>query len=142
MSSLSTDMSSANRRRKNNIRQLEKCQGFNLKPGLSTISSVERDRKGPIGNLYDSLKSLNKMKHVSSNELEAEARVLFDELGPELWPRDASNAWWLTTQQYYPEHLCYEDLGDRKRYVSGKPLLRLLLLTTITITDFGATSLK
>jgi hypothetical protein len=110
-------MSGTNRRRKNNVRQLERCQGFNFNTGLSTISSVERERKGPIGNLYDSLKSLVKMSNVSSDGLKTEARVLFDELGPELWPRDASKAWWLKTQQFYPEHLYYEDDSNRERCV-------------------------
>jgi hypothetical protein len=128
MSSLLSEMFGTNRKRKNNIRQLELCQGFNLKPGLSTISSVERDREGPIGNLYNSLKSLNKMKGVSPHELETETRILFDELGPELWPRDASRAWWLTTQQHYPKHLCYEDGGDRARYVFLKSSQLLLSL--------------
>jgi hypothetical protein len=142
---LASDMSSSNsdptgKQKRRSVKKLERCQGFDFPNGLSLISRAIRERAGPIGNFYESLKSLHEMRDISPPELKGEARILFDELGPQLWPQDTSTAWWLLKPPHsdYPRHLYYEDREDREQYVPSK--LRTSLLLLMIITDSGVTS--
>jgi hypothetical protein len=138
---MSSSMSEATgKQKRRSVKKLEKCQGFDFSTGLSSISRAIRDRDGPIGDLYESLKSLNSIRDISPQKLRREARELFDMLGPHLWPRDTSTAWWLLKPPYvdYPRHLYYDDREDQEQYVLGGLHTSLLSLTTTT--DFGFTS--
>jgi hypothetical protein len=128
-----------NKPKRRSVKDLEKRQGFDFKNGLASIPRKIQDREGPIGDLYKSLKAL---KGVSLPQLETKARVLFDRLGPHLWPRDTSGAWWLLKPRqsdYYPRRLYYDDKEDREQYVPSG--LRSSLLSLMMTTDFGITSL-
>jgi hypothetical protein len=138
MSSFISDATSKPKRR--SVKKLERCQGFDISNGLSLIPRAIREREGPIGDLYESLKSLNEMRDISSQELRGEARQLFDMLGHRLWPRDTSRAWWLLKPPHsdYPRHLYYDDREDQEQYVVDGLHASPLLLTTTT--DSGFTS--
>jgi hypothetical protein len=129
-----------NKQKRRSVKKLEKCQGFDFSNGLSLISRAIRDRGPPISDLYESLKSLNEMRDISPHQLRGEARELFDILGPQLWPRDTSRAWWLLKPPHvdYPQHLYYDDGEDQEQYVPSG--LRSSLLPLMKTTDFGVTS--
>lgn len=138
MSSSIPDNTGKQKRR--SVKKLQRCQGFDISNGLSLAPRATREREGPIGDLYESLKSLNEMRDISSQELRGEARQLFDILGPRLWPRDTSRAWWLLKPPHsdYPRHLYYDDREDQEQYVLDG--LHAYLLPLMTTTDFGFTS--
>lgn len=121
---LTSNMSSSiadtiGKQKRRSVKKLEKFQGFDFANGLASISRATRDRQGPIGDLYESLKSINVMRDISLHQLRREARELFDLLGPHLWPRDTSTAWWLLKppNSDYPRYLYYDDREDREQYV-------------------------
>lgn len=124
------------KQKKRSVKKLERCQGFDIPNGLSLAPRAVREREGPIGDLYESLKSLNEMRDISPQELRVEARQLFDILGSRLWPRDTSRAWWLLKPSHsdYPRHLYYDNREDQEQYVHDEYTLLLPLMTT---TDFG-----
>lgn len=139
MSTFTPDTVTKPKRR--SVKKLEKQQGFAFPNGLSSLNIEIRQRAGPIGDLYESLKSLNKMEVLNASELEQEARDLFHELGPRLWPRDSTQAWWLFQQNNdeYPRNLHYDDEEDRTMYVSRRILSSLPPLTMRA--DCGVTGL-
>jgi hypothetical protein len=124
------------------VKKLERQLGFDFSSGLASINRTTRDRPGPIGDLWESLKSLNEIRNISPQKLSNEARELFDLLGPSLWPRDTSQAWWLLKHPHidYPRQLCYDDREDQEQYALGG--LRYSQPLLITSTGFGATGRK
>jgi hypothetical protein len=130
------------KRIRRSVKKLEKQLGFDFSSGLASINRTTRDRPGPIGDLWESLKSLNEIRDISPQKLSNEARELFDLLGPSLWPRDTSQAWWLLKHPHidYPRQLCYDDREDQEQYVLGGFRSSQSLL--ITSTGFGATGWK
>jgi hypothetical protein len=138
MSGSTPDPDTTNKPKRRTVKHLEKCQGFDFKNGLASIPRNLQDKAGPIGDLYKSFKTF---KGISSPQLETKARLLFDRLGPHLWPRDTSRAWWLLKPRQsdcYPRRLYYDDEEDREQYVSSG--LRSSLLSLMMNTDFGVTS--
>jgi hypothetical protein len=132
----------AGKQKRRSVKKLERCQGFDVSNGLSLIPRAIREREGPIGDLYESLKSLNEMRDISPQEFRGEARQLLDILGPRLWPRDTSRAWWLLKPPHsdYPRNLCYDVRGDREQYVLDR--LHASLLPLMKTTDSGFTFRK
>lgn len=116
MSSFSPEASSLGPERRS-VLELERCQGFNFRNGLSRTSKRLRKRPGPIEDLYQGVISL-KGGGLGFDERQDESSDLFDLLGPALWSMDVSKAWWLSKQKDYPQNLCYEDKNDREKYVS------------------------
>ena len=124
----SSTYDTTNKPKRRSIKRLEKQQGFNFPNGLASLSTEDLKRPGPIAELFESLKALNKIEHINPDEFKEKARCLFDKLGPDLWPanRSAAWTWWLFQPneiEEYPRNLYYHDEADQQKYVPRVPLI-------------------
>ncbi|KAK3669240.1 hypothetical protein LTR78_010875 [Recurvomyces mirabilis] len=116
--------------RATDIRSREKSLGFKWERTVSRAKDCQKypiikELNAELKRITESYQGLRQIELLESTELEKEANVLFDDLGPKLWPADGDvnhvRSQWLAVSAvdnlagFYPHDLYFEQTDHNER---------------------------